>query len=186
MANLTFADLPDEVKAVGAECLGAGALRSLFRYNYVYHLIMRTQGDTVIGFVLYHFEKIGKGSKRQSVGVIDTACVAPEFQGNGYGTLLMFGALRKISSSGAHRIEIVSKLPKDEKVARNRKTIAVKVDEYLRSLGLAFEAVYDNHYRDSSIRFSYRCLMCKELPDTCRGALYSVTDDGSEVTVEHR
>lgn len=171
---LAYSDLPSDLKKLAKSSLGSGVLRSLFRYRYTYHLMVKAIGDDIVSMVLYHYESEGRDESRLIVGVIDCVCVDPNYRGQGFGTLITFATIRKMSASGATSVESIVKLPAKDDGPRNRKPYSVKLDEFMRSLGFELQGYRDNYYVKNSLKYRYTCAICESLPDECRGAHYTI------------
>jgi hypothetical protein len=177
-ARLTYASMPEEVKRIGNECLGRGVLRSLFAYDQTYHLMIKVSHGEFIGFALYHFENNRLNGRSYVVGVIDAVCVSTAFRKEGFGTLLTFGVLRKMSGYGVDRVEITMKTPGIDDRDGEPGIPLIGSDELLRGLGFRQVKAFDNtYYAQKSKQFGYDCLLCGNAPDRCQGILYAI--DGS-------
>lgn len=180
-SKLTYASLPLEIKKIANESLGLGVLKSLFSYSNTYHLMIKISDGVFIGFALYHFKtsKMSNGGKYVT-GIIDAVCVSPHYRKEGFGTLLTFGVLRKMSSYGADRVEIMMKssrlIDRDGEPGIPHKGS----DELLTSLGFQKVSVFDNYYEKTSQKYGYDCSFCGNKPDTCKGVLYAIDNEYSE------
>lgn len=174
---LSYTSLPTELKRLAKSSLGAGVLKSLFRYRYTYHIMVKADGDTFVSMVLYHYENEVKEGRKITVGVIDCVCVDPNYRSQGFGTLITFATIRKMSVSGAEQIETVMKLPQEDQPKKNWKPFSQKLDEHMRSLGFSLRGYSDNYYMKSSMKYRYSCIICDSLPDECRAAHYAITSD---------
>lgn len=180
-ASLTYSGLPPELKKLASKSLGAGVLKSLFVYRYTYHIMVKAVDDDFVSLALYHYEEEKREGVRRTVGVIDCVCVDPNLRGQGYGTLMTFAVLRKMSVSGATEVESLVKLPEKDDGPKNRKPYSRKVNEFMRSMGFELRGYYDNHYMKSSLKYRYSCAICEALPDKCRAADYVIDSEGNEI-----
>lgn len=184
-SKLTYSSLPIEIKKIANESMGIGVLRSLFSYNHTYHLIIKISDGIFVGFALYHFQKIKTKSNREyTVGVIDTVCVSTAYRKEGFGTLLTFGTLRKMSAYGVDRVELVLKTPGTDDTDGEPGVPLVGDEQLLFALGFKKVKVYEDHYLNKSKKYGYDCLLCGNRPDTCKGVLYSINDKGNKTEEE--
>lgn len=176
-SKLTYASLPNEIKRIANESLGLGVLRSMFSYNDTYHLIIKISDGIFIGFALYHFQKMKmKDGSILTTGVIDCVCVATAYRKEGFGTLLTFSVLRKMSAYGANRVEITMKSPPIEDRDGEPGVPLVGSEELLLCLGFRRVKIFDNQFINISQKYGYDCLFCGNRPDTCRAVLYAIND----------
>lgn len=176
-SKLTYASLPIEIKRIANESLGLGVLKSLFSYSHNYYLMIKISDGAFIGFALYHFQNTTLGSKTLVTGAIDAVVVAPSYRKEGFGTLLTFGVLRKMSAHGADRVEIMLKVPSDTDSAPGVPLIGS--EDVLSALGFSLIKDYEGYYADKSLKYSYDCKFCDDKPDTCVGLLYAINERGS-------
>lgn len=176
-SKLTYASLPVEIKKIANESLGLGVLKSLFSYSHTYYLMIKISDGAFIGFALYHFQNTTLGSNTLVTGVIDAVVVAPSYRKEGFGTLLTFGVLRKMSAHGADRVEIMLKVPNDIDSAPGVPLIGS--EDVLTSLGFNLVGDYEGHYIEKSRKYSYDCKFCGDKPDTCVGLLYAINERGA-------
>lgn len=174
-SKLTYASLPIEIKNIANESLGLGVLRSLFSYSYTYHLIMKIDDGIFVGFALYHFQKT-RGEKPYVTGIIDAVCVSKAYRKEGFGTLLTFGTLRKMSAYGVDRVELMLKAPSADDHDGEPGFPFMGDEQLLLMLGFRKLKVYNNYFRSISKKFGYDCIMCGDKPDTCNAILYSIND----------
>lgn len=178
-SKLTYASLPLEVKKIANESLGLGVLKSLFNYSHTYHLMIKISDGAFIGFALYHFQTTRlKGGKSYVTGVIDAVCVSTPYRREGFGTLLTFGVLRKMSAHGADRVELMLKTPGVDDRDGEPGVPLLGSEELLFCLGFRKVKVYDRHYEEKSKKYNYDCLFCGNRPDTCKAVLYAINDKG--------
>ena len=175
--KLTYASLPPEIKRIANGSLGIGFLKTLFSYSNTYHLMIKISDGAFIGFSLYHFEttKGAEGSEPVVTGVIDCVCVAAPYRKEGFGTLLTFGTLRKMSASGADRVELMLKTPDMDDREGEPGIPLIGNEELLKHLGFKFVKVFNDHYHKRSEKYGYDCAFCGNRPDTCKGVLYAIT-----------
>lgn len=178
--KLTYSSLPLEIKKIANGSLGMGFLKSLFKYHYTYHLMIKISDGAFIGFALYHYENT-RGKKGHVTGVIDCICVDTPYRKDGFGTLLTFGTLRKMSAYGCDRVEMNLKTPGLDDKDGEPGVPLIGSEELLRSLGFRFVKVQHDHYFKSSVKYNYDCAFCGNKPDTCKAVLY-VIDAVSEDT----
>ena len=172
-ANLTYASLPVELKKIANRSLGLGFLKTLFSYNHTYHLMIKISDGIFIGFSLYHFET-SRVDKTKVTGVIDCICVDEPYRKEGFGTLLTYGTLRKLSAYGADRVELMLKTPTMNTRDGEPGVPLIGNDEVLRSLGFRLVKVYNDYYVSRSQKYGYDCAFCGNKPDSCRGVLYAI------------
>jgi ribosomal protein S18 acetylase RimI-like enzyme len=176
-AKLTYASLPVEIKKIANESLGLGVLKSLFNYSHTYHLMIKISDGAFIGFVLYHFHNTRlTGGKTYVTGVIDAVCVSTPYRREGFGTLLTFGALRKMSSYGVDRVEMILKTPNTNDRDDEPGVPLIGNEDLLYCLGFRKIKTYDNYYEQKSKKYNYDCLFCGNRPDTCKAILYAIND----------
>jgi hypothetical protein len=176
-SKLTYASLPIEIKKIANESLGLGVLKSLFSYSHTYHLMIKISDGAFIGFVLYHFQNTKmRDGQTYVTGVIDCVCVAAPYRKEGFGTLLTFGALRKMSAYGADRVELVLKTPRMDDRDGEPGVPLIGSEDLLFCLGFRKIMVYDEYYEDRSKKYGYDCMFCGNRPDTCKAVLYAIND----------
>lgn len=149
----------------------------MFRYRYTYHIMVKAVEDEIVSMVLYHYESEVRSGKKMVIGIVDCVCVDPRYRNQGFGTLITFATLRKMSASGAVEVESTVKLPAKDDGPKNRKPYSVKLNDFMRSLGFELRSYNDNYYVKSSIKYRYSCAICKTLPDECRAAHYVIDSD---------
>jgi ribosomal protein S18 acetylase RimI-like enzyme len=171
--NLTYSSLPIELKRIATKSLGMGFLKTLFSYNHTYHLMIKISDGIFIGFSLYHFET-SKINKECVTGVIDCICVDEPYRKEGFGTLLTYGTLRKLSSYGADRVEMALKTPSMDNRDGEPGVPLIGSEELLKSLGFKFVDVRSDYYVARSKKYRYDCAFCGNNPDTCKNVLYSI------------
>lgn len=176
-SKLTYASLPSEIKKIANESLGLGVLRSLFSYANTYHLIIKISDGIFIGFALYHYktDRMPDGTV-YTTGVIDCVCVSTAYRKEGFGTLLTFGVLRKMSAYGADRVELMLKTPSVDDRDGEPGIPLIGSEDLLFCLGFRKVEVYDRLYETQSRKYGYDCLFCGNKPDSCRAMLYAIND----------
>lgn len=175
--TLTYSTLPNEIKTIANRAVGRGVLKSLFNHKYVYHMMIKISGEDFVGFALYHFERhhTSPSGSDEYVGVIDCVCIDPDLQKSGYGTLLTFSVIRKLSVCGAVQVDMRVKVPQSSSSGtRRRKSVQQRVDEFMESMGFTFTETCDNYYGKVSLKYRYDCILCHALPDACSGMLYNI------------
>lgn len=173
--KLTYATLPVEIKRIANESLGLGFLKSLFSYSNTYHLMIKISDGAFIGFSLYHFESQSTTENESPVtGVIDCVCVAAPYRKEGFGTLLTFGTMRKMSAYGANRVELTLKTPSMDNRDGEPGVPLIGSEELLTHLGFRFVKVEHDAYLSKSKKFGYDCAFCGNRPDTCLGVHYAI------------
>lgn len=176
--KLKYSTLPKEIRDIANDALGLGVLKSLFKYSYTYHLMIKLWDGEFVGFALYHFEKERNEKGRiQKIGVIDCICVSHAHRHKGFGTLLTFGVIRKMSACSVSKVEFVFKTPRINKKNNNLKPITGN-EELLYSLGFKKIDIYDNYYSETSLKYRYDCILCKKMPDICLAVLYRIDETG--------
>jgi hypothetical protein len=116
------------------------------------------------------------GDKTYVTGVIDCVCVAAPYRKEGFGTLLTFGALRKMSAYGADRVELVLKTPRMDDRDGEPGVPLIGSENLLFCLGFRKVIVYEDYYEQKSKKYGYDCLFCGNRPDKCKAVLYAIND----------
>lgn len=173
--KLTYASLPTEIKKIANDSMGIGFLKTLFNYSNTYHLMIKISDGAFIGFSLYHFETTKSEVGQLTTGVIDAVCVAAPYRKEGFGTLLTFGTLRKMSAYGADRVELLLKTPAMDNRDGEPGVPLIGSEELLRHLGFKLVKVFNDHWSQKSQKFGFDCAFCGNRPDTCKGVLYAIT-----------
>lgn len=172
-SRLTYSSLPPQIKEIANNSLGTGVLKSLFDYSKTYNLMIKMSDGAFIGFSLYHFEKRKMGRKEYVVGHIDAICVDLAYRKEGFGTLLTFSTLRKMSGS-VDRVEITLKAP-DVYDAETMPNIPVLGSpDLLMAMGFRMIETVPDKYYNASRKYGYECILCKEKPCTCKGILFAI------------
>lgn len=173
--KLTYASIPNEIKQIANSSLGLGVLKSMFSHAHTYHLMIKVSDGIIIGFALYHFQSMKtKDGESYTTGIIDCVCVDGPYRKEGFGTLLTFGVLRKMAAYGADRVEIVLKTPGLDNRDGEPGIPLIGSEKLLMCLGFRKVKVYDEPYKQKSIKFGYDCRFCSDHPDTCKGVLYTI------------
>jgi len=175
-SKLTYAVLPIEIKKIANDSLGLGVLKSLFSYNHTYNLMIKISDGVFIGFALYHYQTTKVGGENLITGVIDCVCVAVPYRKEGFGTLLTFGVLRKMSAYGADRVELMMKVPPFEDRDAEPGIPIIGSGELLNALGFKPIKKYHDYWASKSEKYGYDCLFCGNKPDSCEGILYAITE----------
>ena len=178
--KLTYASLPVEIKKIANDSMGLGFLKSLFSYSHTYHLMIKISDGAFIGFSLYHFENTKTSKGTLVTGVIDCVCVAAAYRKEGFGTLLTFGTLRKMSAYGADRVELMLKTPALDNRDGEPGVPLIGSEELLRQLGFHFVRIERDRYVMKSKKYGYDCSFCGNKPDTCLGVLYAIDGPSSD------
>lgn len=175
-SKLTYAVLPVEIKKIANDSLGLGVLKSLFSYGKTYNLMIKISDGVFIGFALYHYEHTKVGGEDLVTGVIDCVCVATPYRKEGFGTLLTFGVLRKMSAYGADRVELMMKVPPREDRDYEPGVPIIGSGELLSALGFKPIKKYHSYWAARSEKYGYDCHFCGNKPDSCDGVLYAITE----------
>lgn len=180
-SKLTYASLPVEIKKIANDSLGLGVLKSMFSYSYTYHLMIKISDGIFIGFALYHFQNTRLANGETYVtGVIDCVCVAAPYRKEGFGTLLTFGVLRKMSAYGVNRVEMMLKTPGIDDRDSEPGIPLIGNEDLLFCLGFRKIKVFEKHYEHKSKQYGYDCRFCGNRPDTCKAVLYAINDKDTE------
>ena len=174
-SKLTYAVLPSEIKKIANDSLGLGVLKSIFSYNNTYNIMIKISEGVFIGFALYHFQTTKIGGETLTTGVIDCVCVAVPYRKEGFGTLLTFGVLRKMSAYGADRVELMMKVPPVDRDGEPGVPL-VGSPVLLDALGFKLIKKYPSYWERKSEKYAYDCNFCSEKPDICDGYLYAITE----------
>lgn len=175
-SKLTYAVLPAEIKRIANDSLGLGVLKSLFAYGNTYNLMIKISDGVFIGFALYHYEETIVGNETLTTGVIDCICVATPYRREGFGTLLTFGVLRKMSAYGADRVELMMKSPNASDRDSEPGVPILGSPELLTALGFEPIKKYHSYWATRSEKYGYDCLFCGNRPDSCDGILFAITE----------
>lgn len=174
-AKLTYTSLPVEIKKIANESLGLGVLKSMFSYSHTYHLMIKISDSAFIGFALYHFQntKMSNGES-YTTGVVDAICVSAPYRKEGFGTLLTYGVLRKMSAYGVDRVELVLKTPGLDDRDGEPGLPLIGSEKMLTYFGFRKIKIFENYFSKKSLKYGYDCLFCGNKPDTCKGILYAI------------
>ncbi len=175
-SKLTYAVLPVEIKRIANDSLGLGVLKSLFVYGNTYSLMIKISDGVFIGFALYHYQTTKVGDENLTTGVIDCVCVSAPYRKEGFGTLLTFGVLRKMSAYGADRVELMMKVPPIADREFEPGIPIIGSPELLVALGFKPIKKYHEYWAAKSEKFGYDCFFCGNKPDSCDGVLYAITE----------
>jgi hypothetical protein len=128
-----------------------------------------------IGFALYHFQtsRLSNGEV-YTTGVIDCVCVSTPYRKEGFGTLLTFGSLRKMSAYGSDRIELMLKTPGFDNRDGEPGVPLIGSEQLLKQMGFRQVKIFPNHYDKKSKKYGYDCKFCGSKPDACTGVLYAI------------
>lgn len=179
----SYDDVPKDVKRIANEMLGRGALESLWNTivddspsgRPAFNILLRVVDGQPIGFALFHYETMSSNDFVYTIGIIDTVCVRNAYANNGYGSILTFNVLRRMSLHGVNRIEAVLKEPSD----RNADIDAgptMGSERFLFDLGFKKVAYLEDHWHYASIDYPYDCIVCHEQPDSCTGVLMAINE----------
>lgn len=136
--------------------------------------MIKISDGAFIGFVLYHYERKKMGKRTYTTGVIDAVCVDLEYRKEGFGTLLTFGVLRKMSAQGVDRVEITLKAP-DVYDAETMPTVPILGSpDLLKALGFRMIDTIPGCYYKQSQKYGYDCIVCADRPCSCRGILFAI------------
>lgn len=173
-SRLTYSSLPQEIKTIANNSLGTGVLKSLFDNSKTYHLMIKISDGAFIGFALYHFEKQKIGRKTYTTGVIDAICVDLEYRREGFGTLLTFGVLRKLSARNVDRVEITLKAPDvyDSETMPNVPILGSP--DLLKAMGFRVVDTIPDAFYKASLKYGYECMLCHRKPCTCKGVRFAI------------
>lgn len=176
--KITYSALPVEIKRIANESLGENVLRSMLDYSNTYHCVGKTSDGILVGFAMYHFVEQPKvNGDVFRTGVIDCVCVSVPYRKDGFGTAITAGVLRKMSSYGVDRIEAMVKVPSFEEGRYGEPGYPfIGSAELLKSFGFKEVGIYPKFYERASIRGDYACASCGNVPDTCKGILYAISD----------
>lgn len=174
-SKLTYSSLPIEIKRIANGALGLGFLRSLFSYSSTYHLMIKISDGAFIGFGLYHFEETIRSDGTKTVkGIIDCVVVDTPYRRSGFGSVITFGILRKMSAYNADRVEIVMKSPSAIDIDGQPGVPAIGSTQLLELLNFKHVKTIHDYYKKSSVQFGYDCTFCGNRPDTCKGLLFAI------------
>ena len=181
--ELTFDRVPRDVKRIADESMGRGALKSIWASvvesttdsRPKFYLILRVVDGVPVGFALFHYAVISTRQFDYTIGVIDAVCVSSPYRGSGYGSMLTFNVLRRMSLHGVNRIEIVLKSAGMDDDGLPAEPI-LGSERFLYDLGFKKIAYIPEYWREDSISSSYDCLICHRRPDACTGVLFAVNE----------
>ena len=181
--ELTYDKVPNDVKRIADESMGKGALKSL--WNSVvestldkktkFYMILRVVDGIPVGFALFHYAIVSTRKFDYTIGVIDAVCVSTPYRGSGYGAMLTFNVLRRMSLHGINRVELMLKARKTDEDDIPGEPI-MGSERFLFDLGFKKIAYVDDYWREDSLNWSYDCLVCHERPDECTGILMAINE----------
>lgn len=176
-ADLTYGRLPTEIKNIANQALGLNVLQSLFNYGNKYHLIIKINHGKIIGFSLYHYEKTQlPNNSTYTTGIIDCICIATPHRKEGYGTLLTFTTLKKISAHNADRAEIMLKTPRAIDRDGDPGVPILGSEKLLNCIGFRRISIHPEYYKEKSILYNSECSFCNNHPCQCNGVLYAINN----------
>lgn len=181
--ELTYDKVPVDVKRIADESMGKGALKSLWNSiventpgrNPKFYLILRVVDGEPVGFALFHYAIVSTRRFDYTIGVIDAVCVSTPYRGSGYGSMLTFNVLRRMSLHGVNRVELMLKAKKSDGDELPTLT-TVGSERFLFDLGLKKIAYIEDYWREDSLTWGYDCVVCHERPDSCTGVLMAVNE----------
>jgi GNAT superfamily N-acetyltransferase len=182
---LTFANVPSDVKKIADESIGKNALESLWRAveanspngDVVFYLILRVVSGVPVGFALFHYEVMTSDKFSYTIGIVDTVCVATRYRGNGYGSMLTFNVLKRMSMHGVNRVELVLKSPSEMDVDSIPSVPILGSERFLYDLGFKKIAYLKGHWEEDSMNYNYDCPLCHTIPDSCIGTLMAISEN---------
>lgn len=192
----SYNDVPRDVKRIADETMGKGALESLWSAivddapngNPSFNLLIRVANGHPVGFALFHYETVNTRNFEYVIGIIDAVCVREEYAGKGYGAILTFNVLRRMSLHGVNRIEIILKSPVETMngdTDDDPETMDVNTsmsepysgsERFLYDLGFRKIAYLEEHWYYQSMDYPYTCIVCQSNPDTCKGILMAINE----------
>jgi GNAT superfamily N-acetyltransferase len=181
--ELTFDKVPSDVKRIADESMGRNALKSLWSSvvdnspdgHPKFYLLLRVVDGIPVGFALFHYAIISTRQFDYTIGVIDAVCVSAPYRSSGYGAMLTFNVLRRMSLHGVNRIELVLKasgVDDDELPAEP----ILGSERFLYDLGFKKIAYLKEYWREDSLNCSYDCPICHDRPDRCTGMLLAINE----------
>jgi hypothetical protein len=181
--NLTYDLVPSDVKRIADESLGKGVLKTI--WNSVtestpnkrpkFYMILRVVNGEPVGFALFHYAILKTKRFSYTIGILDAVCVDPIYRGCGYGAMLTFNVLRRMSLHGINRVELMLK-------ARNVDDDNLPVgpimgsERFLFDLGFKKIAYINDFWREDSLMWGYDCAACHKIPDECVGILLAINE----------
>lgn len=177
--TLTFEMVPRDVLRIAAKSIGEGALESTWRSiedltddgAVVFYLLLRVVEGDPVGFALFHYERMESSGFSYVIGIIDAVCTAPAYRGQGYGAMLTFNVLKRMSIHGVNRIELVLKSAPNADFSA-----PMGSERFLFDLGFKKVAYLHNHWAQDSMNHPYDCPVCHERPDSCVGVLMAINE----------
>jgi GNAT superfamily N-acetyltransferase len=183
-AALTFDNVPYDVKKIADATIGENALESIWRSvessspdgDVVFYLILRVVAGVPVGFALFHYEVMPSGKFTYTIGIVDAVCVDARYRGNGYGSMLTFNVLKRMSMHGVNRVELVMKINPDMDEDTIPTVPLLGSERFLYDLGFKKIAYLKNHWEIDSMEYNYDCPLCHHIPDTCTGVLMTISE----------
>lgn len=180
----SYDDVPKDVKKIANEMMGRGALESLWNTivddspngRPAFNILLRVVDGAPIGFALFHYETMSSENFSYTIGIIDAVCVRSSYVGNGYGSILTFNVLRRMSLHGVNRIEAVLKEPSSDSTDLDTGSPTMGSERFLFDLGFKKVAYLEDHWHYPSIDYPYDCIVCHEQPDSCTGVLMAINE----------
>lgn len=181
--ELTFDRVPTDVKRIADESLGKGALRSMWMSivestpggKPTFYMILRLVEGQPVGFALFHYASLSTQKFKYTIGVIDAVCVSAPYRSSGYGAMLTFNVLRRMSVHGINRVELALKAGSKDNDELPGEPI-LGSERFLFDLGFRRIAYIDNYWREDSIEYPYDCPICHSKPDKCMGIVMAVNE----------
>lgn len=182
--SLTFERIPDDVKRIADESLGRGALKSIWNsvvestpdHDPKFYLILRLVEGEPVGFALFHYAVVSTRMFDYVIGVIDAVCVSAPYRGNGYGAMLTYNVLRRMTRHGVNRVEIMLKASKGDDEDDLPGVAMLGSERFLFDIGFKKIAYLDDYWREDSTDWPYDCPVCRQRPDSCTGVLMAVNE----------
>ena len=181
--ELTFDQVPADGKRIADESMGKGALKSLWTSivestpggRPKFYLILRVVDGEPVGFALFHYASISTKRFTYTIGVIDTVCVSAPYRSYGYGAMLTFNVLRRMSIHGINRVELVLKAGSKDGDDLPGEPI-LGSERFLFDLGFRRIDYIDDYWREDSLECAYDCPICHSRPDRCVGVLMAINE----------
>lgn len=149
-----YFQLPVEVRNLANEELGFSVLKYAMSAHRDYHLELKVENGALVGFAIY--------SQVGDTGYVDSLVVAKEFQGSGYGKMLLLKAVKALSLYGCSRAIIVFRRPPY--------TDGGNFEKSLTRVGFRSFAEKKQPYTNED----YQCQLCGEYPDACDAVYYQL------------
>lgn len=172
-AMLTYASMPQETKRIANSNLGRGVLRSVFRGTHEYHLMLKVEDGSVIGFAVYHFEEYRVTGQDKVLGVLDCVVVDEHNRRLGHGSEMTFAIFKKMAAYGVDRVETMLKEPGFLDRDGEPGVPMASPGSILELLGFKQVKTFHDYYKSDSEKYGYECKFCGNLPDSCKAVLYA-------------